>query len=52
MSLGEIRQLYFQLCEDVFTGGVLSISRRTEALEHMLKHQFKNKRLSDVDYPK
>ena len=52
MSLNELRQLYFQLREDVFAGGLLSISRRTETLEHMLKQQFKDKRMNDVDYPK
>ena len=52
MSLGEVRQLYFQLREEVFAGGVLSITKRTDALENMLKTQFKNKRLKDVEYPK
>ena len=52
MSLGEVRQLYFQLREEVFAGGVLSISKRTDALEKMLKTQFKDKRLKDVEYPK
>ena len=52
MSLSEVRQLYFQLREEVFAGGVLSITKRTDALENMLKTQFKNKRLKDVEYPK
>jgi calcium-independent phospholipase A2 len=52
MSLAELRQLYFQLRENVFAGGMLSVARRTEALEQILKEQFKNKKMCDVDYPK
>lgn len=52
MSLPELRQLYFLLREEVFVGGLLSIPRRTEALERILKEQFKEKRMTDVEFPK
>ena len=52
MSLPELRQLYFLLREEVFVGGLLSTPRRTEALERILKEQFKEKRMADVEFPK
>ena len=52
MSLPELRQLYFLLREEVFVGGLLSTPRRTEALERILKEQFKEKRMTDVEFPK
>lgn len=52
MSLPELRQLYFLLREEVFVGGLLSTPRRTEAFERILKEQFKEKRMTDVEFPK
>ena len=52
MQLPELRQLYFQLREKVFSGGIMSTARRSEELETILRHQFKNKLLSDVEYPR
>ena len=47
MNLSELRQMYFQLREEVFSGGIMGAARRTEALEHILKKSFKDKRMSD-----
>ena len=52
MQLPELRQLYFQLREKVFSGGIMSTAKRSEELEIMLRQQFKNKCMSDVDYPR
>ena len=52
MTLGELRQLYFRLREEVFIGGMLSASKKSDALESLLQQQFGDKRMSEVEFPK
>ena len=52
MSLPELRQLYFELREEVFSGGLMSSARRTEALEYILRKQFRDICMNDEHFPK
>ena len=52
MTLGELRQLYFRMSEEVFSGGMFSVSKKTDALETLLQQQFGDKCMNDVEFPK
>ena len=52
MTLGELRQLYFRMREEVFVGGMFSVSKKTDALEALLQQQFGDKCMNDVEFPK
>ncbi len=47
MNLSELRQMYFQLREEVFSGGIMGAAKRTEALEQTLRKAFKDIRMCD-----
>ena len=52
MSLPELRQFYFEIREEVFGGGLMSSARRTEALEYILRKQFRDICMNDEHFPK
>lgn len=52
ISLAELRQLYFRMREEVLCGGLMSVSKKTDALEHLLRSTFGNMNMKDKEYPK
>ena len=51
-SLRELRQLYFRLKDEVFGSGRLGLGYDTSKLEEILKSEFGDMKMSDVQYPR
>ena len=51
-TLRELRQLYFRLKDDVFGKGRFGMAYNTNKLEEILKHEFGDMKMSDVNYPR
>ena len=51
-SLRELRQLYFRMKDEVFGRGRFGMAYNTDKLEEILKQEFGDIKMSDVQYPR